>query len=108
MQETRVHSLDGEDPLKKENGNPLQYSCLEKPMDKGVWWATVHRVTKSQTGLSTNTHIISLKVKAPLLLPHFSMWRVFNQSRDSYILWQGLRGGSLLGSLTKPMDPFTE
>ena len=28
------------------NGNPLQYSCLENPMDRGVWWATVHRVTK--------------------------------------------------------------
>ena len=31
------------------NGNPLQYSCLRNPMDKGVWWATVHWVTKSQT-----------------------------------------------------------
>ena len=31
------------------NGNPLQYSCLEKPMDNGAWWATVHRVTKSRT-----------------------------------------------------------
>ena len=31
------------------NGNPLQYSCLENPMDRGAWWATVHRVTKSQT-----------------------------------------------------------
>ena len=30
------------------HGNPLQYSCLEKPMDRGVWWATVHGVTKSQ------------------------------------------------------------
>ena len=29
------------------NGNPLQYSCLENPMDRGVWWATVHGVTKS-------------------------------------------------------------
>ena len=28
--------------------NPLQYSCLENPMDSGAWWATVHRVTKSQ------------------------------------------------------------
>ena len=28
------------------NGNPLQYSCLENPMDKGAWWATVHRVAK--------------------------------------------------------------
>ena len=31
------------------HGNLLQYSCLENSMDKGVWWATVHRVTKSQT-----------------------------------------------------------
>ena len=31
------------------NGNPLQYSCLENPMDGGAWWATVHGVTKSRT-----------------------------------------------------------
>ena len=31
------------------NGNPLQYSCLENPMDRGAWWATVHGVSKSQT-----------------------------------------------------------
>ena len=31
------------------NGNPLQYSCLENPMDKGAWWATVHWVAKSWT-----------------------------------------------------------
>ena len=34
------------------NGNPLQYSHLENSMDKGVWWATVHGITKSQTSLS--------------------------------------------------------
>ena len=34
------------------NGNPLQYSCLENPMDGGAWWATVHGVTKSQAWLS--------------------------------------------------------
>ena len=34
------------------HGNPLQYSCLENPIDGGAWWATVHRVTKSQTRLS--------------------------------------------------------
>ena len=32
---------------KVRNGNPLQYSCLENPMDRGAWRATVHRVTKS-------------------------------------------------------------
>ena len=31
------------------NGNLLQYSCLENPMDRGAWWATVHGVTKSWT-----------------------------------------------------------
>ena len=31
------------------HGNPLQYSCLENPMDRGAWWATVHRIIKSQT-----------------------------------------------------------
>ena len=30
------------------HGNALQYSCLENPMDRGVWWATIHRVAKSQ------------------------------------------------------------
>ena len=34
------------------NSNPLQYSCLENPMDTGAWWATVHGVTKSRTRLS--------------------------------------------------------
>ena len=46
------------------HGNPLQYSCLENPMDRGAWWATVHRVAKSQMllkllstyALSTHTH----------------------------------------------------
>ena len=37
------------------NGNPLQYSCLENPMDGGAWWAIVHRVAKSQTRLSDFT-----------------------------------------------------
>ena len=33
------------------HGNPLQYSCLENPMDRGAWWATVHGVAKSWTQL---------------------------------------------------------
>ena len=33
------------------NGNPLQYSCLENPMNRGDWWTTVHRVQKSRTQL---------------------------------------------------------
>ena len=37
------------------NATPLQYSCLENPMDGGAWWATVHGVTESQTQLSNFT-----------------------------------------------------
>ena len=36
-------------PGEEGNGNPLQYSCLENPVDRGAWWATVHKVTKSHT-----------------------------------------------------------
>ena len=39
MQETGVPSLGGEDPLGEGHGNPLQYSCLENPMDRGAWQA---------------------------------------------------------------------
>ena len=42
--------------LGEGNDNPFQYSCLEIPMNTGTWWATVHRVTKSQTRLSARTH----------------------------------------------------
>ena len=37
------------------NGNPLWYSCLENPMDRGAWWAAVHGVAKSRTQLSDFT-----------------------------------------------------
>ena len=36
---------------RRGNGNPLQYSCLENHLDRGAWWATVHRVTQSWTRL---------------------------------------------------------
>ena len=39
----------------ESNGNPLQYSCLENPMDRGAWWAAGHGVAKSQTRLSDFT-----------------------------------------------------
>ena len=43
-----IGSIPGlESSLGEENGNPLQYTCLENPMDRGAWWATVHGVTES-------------------------------------------------------------
>ena len=41
----------------EENGNPLQYSCLEHPMNRGAWRATVHRVAKSWNDWATNLYI---------------------------------------------------
>ena len=54
MQEMQVCSLGWEDPLGLGEGNcnPLQYSCLGNPMDRGAWRSTVHGVTKSQTQLT--------------------------------------------------------
>ena len=48
-----VGSVPGSERSPAEgNGNPLQYSCLENTMDRGTWWAIVHKVAKGQTGLS--------------------------------------------------------
>ena len=51
-------------PFGEGNGNPLQCSCLESPMDRGAWWATVYGVAKSRTRLSnkhthSHTHVYS-------------------------------------------------
>ena len=53
MQETQGRSLVWDDPLGGGHGNPLPYSCLENPMDRGAWRATIHRVAKSQTQQAT-------------------------------------------------------
>ena len=53
MQETDTGSFPGSGRSPGGgNSNPLQYSCLENPMDRGAWWATVHGFTKSWTRLS--------------------------------------------------------
>ena len=44
----------------KENGNPLQYSCLENPMDRGAWQAIVHGVTRAGHDLATKPPLIIL------------------------------------------------
>ena len=46
------------------NGNPLQYSCLENPMDGRAWWATVHRVTKSPD-TNARLQLVALFLGAP-------------------------------------------
>ena len=51
-QETQFWCLGWEDSLGRGHGNPLQYSCLKNPMNRGAWWAVVHAVTKNRTQLS--------------------------------------------------------
>ena len=55
-----------EDLLGEGNGNPLQYSCLENPRDRGAWWAAVYGITQSWTRLkrlSKATGLVSLSEK---------------------------------------------
>ena len=60
------------------NGNPLQYSCLESPMDGGAWWAAVHGVAKSQTRLSYFTFTFHSHALEKEMATHSSVlaWRI--------------------------------
>ena len=60
------------------NGNPLQYSCLENPMDGGAWWAAVHGVARSRTRLSDFTFTFHFHVLEKEMAAHSSVlaWRI--------------------------------
>ena len=60
-------------PTGDGNGNPLQYSCLENPMDRGAWWAAVHGVVKSQTGLSNFTFTFHFHALEKEMATHSSL-----------------------------------
>ena len=60
------------------NGTPLQYSCLENPMDGGPWWAAVHGVAKSRTRLSNFTFTFHFHALEKEMATHSSVlaWRI--------------------------------
>ena len=60
------------------NGTPLQYSCLENPMDGGAWWAAIHGVEKSQTPLSKFAFTFHFHALEKEMAPHSSVlaWRI--------------------------------
>ena len=60
------------------NGTPLQYSCLENPMDGGAWWATVHGVARSQTRLSDFPFTFHFHALEKEMAAHSSVlaWRI--------------------------------
>ena len=64
--------------MKEGNGIPLQYSCLENPMDGGAWWAAVHRVTNSWIQLSNFTLIFHFHALEKEMATHSSVlaWRI--------------------------------
>ena len=68
MRETWVQSLGGEDPLEEGMANEHQYSCLENPMDRGTWWATVHGGCKESdlTERLIRTYITVYRTHSPL------------------------------------------
>ena len=90
------------------NGNPLQYSCLENPVDRGAWWATVHGVAETWTWLSSSSLLAStgcahvkqtLTLLPPVVISFFlllnlaNFWNkqstsvVFSFSRALLMLW---------------------
>ena len=57
------------------DGTPLQYSCLENPMDGGAWWAAVHGVAKSWTRLSDFPFTFHCQALEKEMAPHSSILR---------------------------------
>ena len=64
--------------IREGNGTPLQYFCLKNPMNGGAWWATVHRVAKSQTRLSDFTLTFHFDALEKKMATHSSIlaWRI--------------------------------
>ena len=79
------------------NGTPLQYSCLENPMDRGAWWATVHRVAKSWIQLSEHTH-----KKHTVMEIYWQRWRTLCYNTDGEDLcWSGSHSARYINSIQK-------
>ena len=84
---TNLGSIFGEG-----NGNPLQYSCLENPMDGGAWWAAVHGVARSRTRLSDFTFTFHYHALEKEMATHSSVlaWRIPGTGEPGGLLSMGL------------------
>ena len=73
------------------NGTPLQYSCLDNPMDGGPWWAAVHGVTKSQMRLSYFTFTFHFHALGKEMATHSSVlaWRILGTGEPGGLLSMG-------------------
>ena len=77
--------------IREGNGTPLQYSCLENPMDGGVWQAAVHGVAKSQTQLSNFTFTFHFHALEKEMATHSSIlaWRIPGMGEPGGLLSMG-------------------
>ena len=73
------------------NGTPLQYSCLENPMDGGAWWAAINGVTRSRTRLSDFTFTFHFRALEKEMATHSSIlaWRIPGMGEPDGLLSQG-------------------
>ena len=87
MQLRSINLWHGED-----NGNPLQYSCLETPRDGGAWWAAVHGVAESQTRMSDFTFTFHLHALEKEMTTHSSVlaWRIPGMEKPGGLPSMGL------------------
>ena len=77
--------------VREGNGTPLQYSCLENPMDRGAWKAAVHRVAEGQTRLSDFTFTFHFHALEKEMATHSSVlaWRMPGAGEAGELLSMG-------------------
>ena len=75
-------------------GDPLQYSCLENPMDGGAWWAVVHGVAKGRTRLSDFIFTFHFHALEKEMATHSSAlaWRIPGTAEPGGLLFMGSHG----------------
>ena len=82
---------DNQDTIGEGNGTPLQYSCLENPMDRGAWWAAIYEVAKSRTRLSYFTLTFHFHALEKEMETHSSLlaWRIPGMGEPGGLLSMG-------------------
>ena len=86
-----VWSLGQEDPLGGGHGNPLQYSCQANSMDREPWWAMIHGVTKSWTGLKQlSMHTLMTYNTGRGLNPWYGMNAAITYPQSAHLCWHSL------------------
>ena len=84
--------MNNSDVLGEGNGTPLQYSCLDNPMDGGAWWAAVHGVAKSQTRMNDFTFAFHCHALEKEIATHSNIltWRIPGMGEPGGLLIMGL------------------